>query len=287
LNDNFYMARVARSMAHCYGYKLSTVEQHQAYHASGLEYARRAGSIVDEVTALGSLGWAAVDQGQFEDAERYLRKAAALSSTLVSPNTVAFVTCGLAFVHFSQGKMEMAGKLAEEGVAIGREFNSTDRENMALFVLSLVATIGGNFTKALQLGEQSLQSWSHRYFRTYADWTLALVHCGLGNQELAWHHLRASHRYVNVPSSIPRMLAVAAVLLGQEGHEERAIEALGTVFTNPHSAHGWMEQWQPLTDLRARLQSDRGAAGYQALWERGVQMDAEQLAEELLGVSAQ
>jgi predicted ATPase len=284
LNDNFYMARAAQSMAHCYGYDMTTMQQHQAYHAAGLAYARLADSVVDEVTALGSLGWAAVDQGQFEEAERHLREAVALSNKLVSPDTVTFVTYGLAFVHFSQGRMEMASRLAEEGMTIARASNSTARENMALVILSLVAGIAGDSTRALQLGEQSLQNWSPRYFRTYADWALALAHCGLGNHELAWHHLRASHSLVQVPSSLPRILAVATVLLGQQGQTERAAELLGAVFSDRHSAHGWMEQWRSLTALRARLQSQLGEA-YQRLYERGGTMDPAALADKALATA--
>jgi tetratricopeptide (TPR) repeat protein len=283
LNDDFYLARIARVIARCYGHDAVTLEQHQAFHAAGLEYARRAGSGLDQVTSLGSLGWCAIDLGQFVDAERYFREAAALSSELRFPRAVVLVTLGLAFVHFCHGRMETARRLAEEGQAIAQAFNTTERESLALLMLSLVAAIAGDSTRALQLGEQSLQIGTGRHFRTYVDWTLAVVRCGLGDDELAWRHLRASHRAVQVPASVPRVLAVAAVLLGQQGDRERATELLGSVFSNRHSAHGWMEQWRPLTELRARLQSELGAAAYQALCDRGAQMDAEQLADGLLG----
>src|SRR5690606_3553193 len=82
LADHFYLARIARTMALCYGYDAATLEQHHAFHVAGLESARRAGSVVDQVISLGSLGWCAIDLGQFADAERYLREATALSSEL-------------------------------------------------------------------------------------------------------------------------------------------------------------------------------------------------------------
>jgi hypothetical protein len=87
-------------------------------------------------------------------------------------------------------------------------------------------------------------------------------------------------------SCFPRLLAVAAVILGAQGHPERAAELVGLVFSDRHSAKGWMEQWRPLADLRAQLESELGAAAYQALWERGSALDAAALAEELLGPGA-
>jgi predicted ATPase len=283
LHDYFYMARIAHSIATCYGYDIVTMQQHMAYNRLGLDYARRANSLVDEVRQLGSLGWGSVDMGQFAEAERYFREAKALSVELVSPSTVAFVTCGLAYVHFARGSMETAGRLAEEGAELARAFNAPDRESLGLILSSMIAAIAGDSVRALQLGERSLQMRPARYFRSYVDWALAGVHCGLHNHDLAWHQLRLSHRSVQVPSSIPRMLVVAAVLLGQEGNSERAAELLGSVMHDRHNAHGWMEQWRPLTDLRARLHAELGAAAYQELLDRGAKMDAELLADDLLG----
>jgi predicted ATPase len=167
LHDDFYRARLARSIANCHGYDMVTMQQHLAHHAAGLEYARRAGSHVDEVASLGALGWGAVDMGQYAEAERYLREAKELSVELVSPDTVAFVTCGLAYIQFAQGNLDTAGRLAEEGVAIARTFSMSDRESIGLALLGLVTAVTGDSERALQLGEQSLQLGLDRYLRSY------------------------------------------------------------------------------------------------------------------------
>ncbi len=108
LNDNFYLSRTLYRIGNCYGYDIATMEQNQAFHAVSLDHARRANSIVDEIVGLGSMGWAAVDMGQFADAERYFGEATTLLRELISPNTIAFVKIGLAFVNFSQGRLETA-----------------------------------------------------------------------------------------------------------------------------------------------------------------------------------
>jgi tetratricopeptide (TPR) repeat protein len=272
-------------MALCYGYDAATLEQHHAFHVAGLESARRAGSVVDQVISLGSLGWCAIDLGQFADAERYLREATALSSELHFSYSSALVTLGLAYVHFCQGKLEAASKLAEQGLELSRGFNAPERESLALLILSLVAAVQGDAAAALQLGEQSFQIGTGRHFRAYGDWILALVHCGLHNYEVAWRYLRESHHTMQIPTSIPRVLAVAAVLLGQQGAHERAAELLGLVFHSRYSAHGWMERWRALLEMRARLESELGATAYQKLFAHGASLDPKDMADELLHVS--
>jgi tetratricopeptide (TPR) repeat protein len=225
--------------------------------------------------------------GQYAEAERYFREARELSIEQAAPHTVAFATCGLAYVYFAQGRMETAAKFAEEGREIAREVNNADRESVGLVTMSLAAAITGDTRRALELCEASLEVGIGRYFRSYADWALAMIHCALHHPEHAWHHLQASHHSVQVPASIPRMLAVAAVLLGEEGEIERAAEVLGAVMNDRHSAAGWMEQWEPFTVLRARLYATLGHAKYQSLLDQGAKLNAEKLADELLGRSTE
>jgi ATP/maltotriose-dependent transcriptional regulator MalT len=275
---------VTRSLASCYGYDVVTMQEHQAYNAAGLDHARRANSVVDELSLLGSLGWGAVDMGQYAEAERYFHEAKGMSTALISPHMISFVTCGLAYVHFAQGKMETAGRLAEEATSLAQEFNVAERAGLGLLIRSLVATIAADYTRALQLAQQGMVIGVGRYFLSYGDWALALIHLGLNNVELAWRHLRVCHRSVQVPASIPRMLVVAAVLLGRQGQHERAAELLGAVVHDRHSAHGWMEQWQPLSELRGQLTTALGAHAYQEWLDRGARLNAEQTADELLGL---
>jgi tetratricopeptide (TPR) repeat protein len=285
LNDHFYMARVAELIGDCYGFHSSTIELFQAFYAVALEDARRAGSVMDEAHILGGLGWGAIDLGQFADAEGYYREAMALLKLLISVDTILYVKLGMAFVHFSQGRMETARRLAEESLAVAREFNTTSNESVALLILSLLTSLAGDAVTARQLAEQSLQTSSVRYFRSYTEWSLAIAHCGRGNYEQAWRHLHPSLQALRTPSCYPRLLAVAAVILGETGHAERAAEILGSVFTDRHSAHGWMEQWQLLTTLRARLRIELGEAAYQRAYDRGSARNGAALADELFGLA--
>ena len=239
---------------------------------------------MDEAHILAGLGWASIDLGHYAEAEHYYREAEALSSRLHSIDTIAYVKLGWAFVDLAQGRMETARRLAQEGMILAREFNATSNESVALFILSLLASMGGDNVTARQLAEQSLRTSPVRYFRSYTDWSLAIAHCGLGNGEMAWRYLRSSLETLRVDSAFSRLLAVAVVLLGQQGNDEGAVEVLGSVYSDPRSARGWMEQWRPLTKERARLRSHLGAIVFQRLWDRGARSTPQPLPKTWTGI---
>jgi hypothetical protein len=193
---------------------------------------------------------------------------------------------GVAFIHFLQGRLEAAARGAEEALRIAREVNAFWRYGWAHCILALVAALSGDSATALEHGEWSVQAQGETHSRAHTHWGYALVQCGVNNQEVAWQHLRMAYHTAQVPSSVLRVLAVAAVLLGQQGKQERAIEVLGAVFSSPYSAHAWMEQWWPLTEMRAYLQSKLGATTYQSLFERGASLNVKALADDLLGRSS-
>jgi predicted ATPase/DNA-binding SARP family transcriptional activator len=280
--DAFYMARTAELIGDCYGFDYATMDLFQAYYAAALEHARQAGSVIDEAHILAGLGWASIDTGHFADAERYYREAEALCGRLPSLDTLMYVKLGRAFVSFLQGSMEAAAHLAQEGMALARDLNATSNESVALFILSLLASIAGESDEARQLAEQSLQSSPVRYFRSYSEWSLAIAHCTQGEYDLAWHYLRLSLQSLRVDSAFSRLLTVAAVLLGRHGDDERTVEVLGAVFSDPRSAHGWMEQWRPLTEMGVHLEFKLGAATFRRLWDRGGMLDTAALANALL-----
>jgi tetratricopeptide (TPR) repeat protein len=280
------MARTNELIGDCYGFDYATMDLFQAYYAAALDDARQAGSVIDEAHILAGLGWASIDTGHFADAERHYQEAEALSNRLPSLDTLMYVKLGRAFVSFSQGRMEAAAHLAREGMALAREFNATSNESVALFILSLLASMAGGSDEAHQLAEQSLQSSPVRYFRSYSEWSLAIAHCTQGNHDLAWHYLRLSLQSLRVDSAFSRLLVVAAVLLGQLGDDERAVEVLGAVFSDQRSAHGWMEQWQLLTDMHTDLESKLGAATFRRLWDRGRMLDTAALANALLDATS-
>jgi tetratricopeptide (TPR) repeat protein len=262
------------------------MDQFQAYYAKALEFARQAGSVMDEAHILAGLGWASIDLGRFADAEHYYREAEALSSRLHSVDTMAYVKLGWAFVNLMQGKTESARRLAHEGLALAREFNATSNESVAFFILSLLASLNGDNVTARQLAERSLRYSPVLYFRSYTEWSLAMAHCGLGNRDAAWRFLRSSLDALRVDSAFSRLLTVAAVLMSQQGDEERAVEVLGSVYSDRGSAHGWMEEWPPLTREHAHLRSKLDPTVYQGLWECGAQTSTAALADSILRPSA-
>jgi ATP/maltotriose-dependent transcriptional regulator MalT len=77
-------------------------------------------------------------------------------------------------------------------------------------------------------------------------------------------------------------LPCAAVMLKRNRQPERAVETLALAFAHPKSLTGWLECWPLITQLRADLELDLGAETFDATWERGTQLDAEEIAHDLL-----
>jgi hypothetical protein len=62
----------------------------------------------------------------------------------------------------------------------------------------------------------------------------------------------------------------------------RAVELLGLAYRAPQELTGWMAHWQPLTDLRHKLEATLGAERYTAVWERGARLELDTVVEQLL-----
>jgi predicted ATPase/DNA-binding CsgD family transcriptional regulator len=73
-----------------------------------------------------------------------------------------------------------------------------------------------------------------------------------------------------------------ARILAHQGERVRTIELLGLIFTHPNSPVGYFENYPPFRDLRTTLEADLGPEGFAAAWRRGIQLDVERVAQELL-----
>lgn len=78
-------------------------------------------------------------------------------------------------------------------------------------------------------------------------------------------------------------LPIAAVLLAHEGNAERAVELLALAYTAPEDLMGWIDQWQPLQEIRADLEAQFDQDNYSRIWQRGAKHDVEKITRELVG----
>ena len=76
-------------------------------------------------------------------------------------------------------------------------------------------------------------------------------------------------------------LTLIAFLYHHDQQHTRAIELLGLIFTHPFAATGWMEKWEHLSQLREILQNELGEHAYTMAWERGTQLDVDDMLAEI------
>ena len=73
------------------------------------------------------------------------------------------------------------------------------------------------------------------------------------------------------------LLPLIAFLYHHDQQPITAVELLGLAFNHPLATTGWMEKWELLSQLRQALQQELGEEHYHHLWERGSQLDLDEV----------
>lgn len=68
-------------------------------------------------------------------------------------------------------------------------------------------------------------------------------------------------------------MALAALLLAEQGRDREAAVYLGLSRSQQPEATGFMDRWQQLTAVQRDLQQRLGADAFQAAWQRGAAQD--------------
>jgi len=121
-----------------------------------LEFAREARDRTGEATALGNLGFEAVDKGDYEEALSMIEESLSGYRELVDLEGLAW-TLGLrADVAIDLGDLERARECSEESLLLSRRLGSPHLESYALSILARVARFEGDLNWARLLLEESL-----------------------------------------------------------------------------------------------------------------------------------
>jgi tetratricopeptide (TPR) repeat protein len=284
LDDQFYMAH----LLHRIGYSMSLVtglEDFLDYTRQSLELAHQIGAKSDEANALGNLGTGSFSTGDYALAEHYFQEAITLSREMGYRLGESHSLVQLGLSHLVHGRLDQAQASAAAGLAVASELVSSVTQAYGLAVLSMRASLSGDYERGRQLGSESL-SHSTNYFGDFLrQWALATAYCGLDQPEPAWLHILAglshSHRY-RWPAVTTWLLPVISLALAQQGQSERAVEFLSLFLNHPLSATWWTENWTLLSEWQTRLEESLGSQAYQAAWQRGRALDLEQVTVELL-----
>jgi ATP/maltotriose-dependent transcriptional regulator MalT len=222
--------------------------------------------------SLMNLGQGAVESGQYEQAKRYLEEMGQIYVAMSSEGWLVRVTGFLSWIAFQQGDFQETRAQADETLKIATNYGGliVDGTSIAFAMLAMLAALEEDYVRSWELCQRAM--YDLRPANTTPEEALAVAACGLEDYATARHYFRAALKEAvscNDYRGMTIALPVAAILLTQEGHQERAIEVLGLAFHHPASARIWMEQWPLLTRFRAQLEAELGAAAYANAWERG------------------
>ncbi len=284
LAEPYYVAH----LLHRVGYSHSQVtgqEKYMSYTGQSLELARQIGDVSDETYALGNLGSGSFTTGDYAGAERYLQEALALSRHMGNRLILAHSMVQLGLCQLLNGRLDEAQETAADGVKIAKDIVFPLTEAYGLAVLSLRASLGGDYIHGRRLAGESQDQFTNLLGDLLGHWAQATADAGLGHFEQGWQQARGALKigyHGRWYGMMTWVLPVVGIILGQRGEAERATVILGLYFNHPMRPTGWAEKWPLLSEWMTRLEESLGADGYQAAWERGRSLDLLTAVEALL-----
>lgn len=275
LADFYYVAHALHRVGYSHGF-ITGSQEYMHYTRQSLELARQIGDLLDENHALGNLGWGALTLGDFAGSERYAREAIALSQKTGDRLSLAHSLVQLGLCHLLHGRLVEAQEAAAEGVVIAEDIVFTLTQAYGLAVLSVQASLDGDYALGRRLAGESLDRHTNPYGDYLGHWASAIALVGLDQTEQAWQQAQAALRIVYswcFHGNMTWMLPVVGIIWARQGQSERAAEILGLYFNHPLRPTGWAEKWPLLAEWQARLEKSLGADAYRAAWERGRGLD--------------
>jgi hypothetical protein len=182
----------------------------------------------------------------------------------------------LGLCQLLNGRLDEAQETAADGVKIAKDIVFPLTEAYGLAVLSLRASLGGDYIHGRRLAGESQDQFTNLLGDLLGHWAQATACVGLGQTEQARHQVQSAlkigyqRRWYG---TMTWMLPVVGIMLGQEGEPERAAVILGLYFNHPLRPSGWAEKWSLLREWMTRLEESLGADGYRSAWERGSALD--------------
>jgi predicted ATPase len=284
LADRYYMAH----LLHRVGYSSSIIsgtEVYMRYTRQSLELARQIGDLSDAATAVGNLGWGSLWTGDYAGAEFSFLEALRLSQQMGRRDIHSHSLIALGCCHFLNGRLEEAQETAAEGAKIAKDIMNFVTEAYGLAILSMRSSLDSDYKLGQHLASESLDKLTNLTGDLLGHWAQATACVGLGQTEQAGKQVQSALKIGfrwRWYGTMTWVLPVVGIILGQAGQPKRAAEILGLYFNHPLRPSGWAEKWPLLREWMTRLEESLGADGYQAAWERGMNLDLMTAVEALL-----
>ncbi len=186
---------------------------------------------------------------------------------------------------FIKGKHSRVEQAAEMALKIANDQGKSAEKAFALGLLGVLAGIDTDYERCRQLCEAG-QALSQDDIITaiVSHLGLSIACCGVDDYGSAKHYIRAALTQaiaLRIPAFCLLCLPVIALVAASEEKLETAVELMALAFTHPDSTLDWIKKWPLISQIEADLQAELGSAEYQAAWERGKLLNAEQVADDL------
>ena len=284
LNDKFYRAWALHFAATMVRY-IGDYEQLNVLHKEALSLRQTIGDEIGVAYSLINLGLENIVGGHYLEGEKYARESLLHSESIGQKIGIALGYYGLAEIKFFEGKFDEAHNLCMTALAISNDINRPLGQSFILGLLSWIACVQSDYHETQHLCEQyELASRSEEEYIKYLP--LSVADYGLKNLDSARNHFylalqRVQGRKADTGAKTWH-LPVAALLIAHDGQLQYAAEILGLAFTHERSATGWLEKWALISQLRENLRQELGQDAYDAAFERGSQLDLDNVISDLI-----
>jgi tetratricopeptide (TPR) repeat protein len=225
--------------------------------------------------------------GKFAEAHSLIEESVAMEDDLGSRRALAFWTTSLGFPELHRGRYEAARIQGQRGLTLARETDHRQAIGLSCCLLGEVALAEGAYAEATRLLQESVTECEAIGQQRQLGWTLAdlgYAARGMGQLNQARRHLYEALRMAAENRTfIPLItgLPAVALLLADQGEEERAVELYTLALRHGHVANSrWFEDvvGRHIATVAATLPPDVVAAAQ----ERGKARDLWTTAEGLL-----
>jgi tetratricopeptide (TPR) repeat protein len=283
LDEPFFLARSYIRLGYCSGDK--EMAKFMEFTQKGLDLALDSGNKMLAATALINLGSGGFGAGDYDQVEKKLNQGIAMAEQIGDRITQAHGPMLLGLYYLLRGDFDQAYLKASNALAIADEIRFKVTMGYALGILSAQASLTGDPSLGLELGQRSIMTPSNPFGESIGNWALAIANCAAGNYDESREIIR---QIVNIslrvswPGVITWVIPLEAIIQANEGGYEQATQYLSLGINHPLSPRGWVEKWDVLLMLRENLVQELGETVFQEHWELGRNLDLEETARLLI-----
>ncbi len=270
LDEPFYVGWVFSRLAYVY-FDLNQYDQAFEYAQQSLTLAQIVRNRFALVVCLYFFGLGSILRGDYVNGKYFANEALQNANELGQPCQTAHALSLLALCAFCQGDFASCHDYATQAMALVEDIISLILQPQSLSLLTLLACLRADYTEGVRLRELGIHHGTNVMDLQLRYWSLAMLSCGLDNQEEARLYVV---RTLRLTEGIPQYallswIAPAAVYALSTSKRERAVELLSWVRSSPDSAADWVRQWAFFDHLQSQLQAEIGSDSYQEHWGKG------------------